>query len=104
MCKKPNPHSLNVYQIYYQVIYIICNMLYDVILDTYWPVHNALFRNKMLSHRMHPPPYEKGKSEKEALGAKFQDLREVVYFWVHISAVAFLCDFVFRVECSFYVL
>ena len=53
---------------------------------------------------MHPPPYEKGKSEKKALGAKFQDLREVVYFWVHISAVAFLCDFVFRVECSFYVL
>ena len=71
-------------------------MLY-VISDTYWPGHNALLRNKMLSHRMHPPPYKK--AGKKALGATFQDLREVVYFWVHISAVAFLCDFGFSVEC-----
>ena len=29
---------------------------------------------------MHPPPYKMGKAGKKALRAKFQDLREVVYF------------------------
>ena len=70
-----------------------------VILDTYWPGHNALLRNKMLSHGMHPPPYKMGKAGKKALKTKFHNLREVVYFWVNISAVAFLCDFIFWVEC-----